>query len=78
MAKMKADFEDVLCSTLGEAAGGMKGTKMRIELDENKDFLEASFLVEFENFQKLSQARTALQQMNESIQINFLDQKGII
>ena len=47
-------------------------------LDENSEFMEASFLVEFNNFAKLSEARTALLQLDNGIQINFLDQKGII
>jgi len=47
-------------------------------LDENKDFMEASFLVEFNNFNDLNEARNALHKIDDSIQINFLDQKGII
>lgn len=47
-------------------------------LDETKDFMEASFLVEFKNFNDLNEARGALHKINDSIQINFLDQKGII
>ena len=35
---IKSDFKDVLCSSLGEAAGYMKGEKMKIHLDENKEF----------------------------------------
>ena len=47
-------------------------------LDENGDFMEASFLVEFNNFKDLNQARDALHKIDNSIQINFLDQNGII
>ena len=47
-------------------------------LDENKNFMEASFLVEFNNFNDLNEARNALHKIDDSIQINFLDQKGII
>ncbi len=47
-------------------------------LDENGEFLEASFLVEFSNYSKLSAARTALLGLDKSLQINFLDQKGIL
>ena len=36
--KIKSDFSDVLCSSLGEAAGCMKGEKMKIHLDETKKF----------------------------------------
>ncbi|MFK7806883.1 MAG: hypothetical protein AB8F74_03685, partial [Saprospiraceae bacterium] len=47
-------------------------------LDENTEFMEASFLVEFTNFTKLSEARNALMDLNNGLQINFLDQKGIL
>ena len=36
--KIKSDFSDVLCSSLGEAAGCMRGPKMKIELDDTKPF----------------------------------------
>ena len=35
---IKGDFTDVLCSSLGEAAGCMRGPKMKIELDDTKPF----------------------------------------
>jgi uncharacterized membrane protein YhiD involved in acid resistance len=54
-----------------------KGLELK-RLDENKDFMEASFLVEFANFNSLNEARNALHKIDDSIQINFLDQKGII
>lgn len=54
-----------------------KGLELK-RLDENKDFMEASFLVEFTNFNDLNNARTALHKIDNSIQLNFLDQKGII
>jgi hypothetical protein len=54
-----------------------KGLELK-RLDENKNFMEASFLVEFTNFNDLNAARSALHKIDDSIQINFLDQKGII
>lgn len=54
-----------------------KGLELK-RLDENKNFMEASFLVEFTNFNDLNAARSALHNIDDSIQINFLDQKGII
>ncbi len=45
-------------------------------LDENKKFMEASFLVEFKDFKTLSNVRKALYELDDSIQINFLDNKG--
>lgn len=47
-------------------------------LDENKSFLEASFLAEFGNFDDLNQARRALSELDDSIQISFLDHKGVV
>ncbi len=54
-----------------------KGLELK-RLDENKNFMEASFLVEFNSFNDLNEARTALHKIDDSLQINFLDQKGII
>ena len=45
-------------------------------LDENGKFMEASFLVEFNDFKDLSRVRNALFELDNSMQINFLDHKG--
>lgn len=45
--------------------------------DETKEMLEASFLVEFEDFQQLEQSKSSLQKLNDSIKISFIDNKGI-
>jgi hypothetical protein len=34
--RVKLDFVDVLCSSLGDAAGCIKGKKMAVEIDEDK------------------------------------------
>lgn len=47
-------------------------------LDENKNYMEAAFVAEFNNFKDLNKARTALHGLDNSIQISFLDQNGII
>ena len=47
-------------------------------VDESKNILEASFLVEFNNFEDLSQVRKALYELDDSIQTSFMDYKGII
>lgn len=47
-------------------------------LDENKNYLEAAFVAQFNNFTDLNKARTALHGLDDSIQISFLDQNGII
>lgn len=46
--------------------------------DETKDILEASFLIEFENFEQLQTAKSELQKLSDSIKITFLDNKGIL
>jgi len=46
--------------------------------DETKGMLEASFLVEFENFHAVENCRTELQKLDDSIGITFLDNKGRI
>ena len=45
--------------------------------DENKEAVEASFLIEFVNFEQLQTAKSELQKLNDSIKITFLDNKGI-
>ena len=46
--------------------------------DENSKVFEATFLVEFENLKQLQKAKSDLQRTNESIEITFLDNKGIM
>ena len=45
--------------------------------DETKEALEASFLVEFRDFDNLKRAREELRKLKDSIKITFLDNKGI-
>ena len=45
--------------------------------DESKEMLEASFLVEFDDFQQFEQCKSSLQNFNDSIKITFLENKGI-
>jgi|TARA_B100000315_G_scaffold254685_1_gene296266 uncharacterized membrane protein YhiD involved in acid resistance len=44
--------------------------------DETKDVLEASFLIEFDNYKNLEGLKTELQGLNNSVKITFLDNKG--
>lgn len=46
--------------------------------DENSEVLESSFLVEFENMEKLLSMKSSLQESNKNIEITFLDNKGIM
>ncbi|MDH3217850.1 MAG: DUF4956 domain-containing protein [Candidatus Krumholzibacteria bacterium] len=45
--------------------------------DETKEALEASFLVELEDFEQLSEAKAALRALSDSVSITFLDNRGI-
>jgi len=45
--------------------------------DETKDMLEASFLVEFKDFENMKGARQELRALKDSVKITFLDNKGI-
>jgi hypothetical protein len=47
-------------------------------LDETKETLEASFLVESPNFTQLNKAKSELQKLNKNINITFLDNKGFL
>ena len=46
--------------------------------DERPDGLEASFLVGFEGFQQVEQIRLELRRLSESIEISFVDNRGIV
>ena len=46
--------------------------------DETKDIIEASFLIECDNFQQLSKAKLELQKLNDSIKVTFLDNRGML
>ena len=45
--------------------------------DENEQILEASFLIEIKNYQELSTVKDKLKNIDPSISISFLDNKGI-
>lgn len=45
--------------------------------DETKQVLEASFLVEFASFEQLNRSKAELKQLDDSIKVTFLDNKGI-
>ncbi len=45
--------------------------------DETKDILEASFLVEFADFEQLKRSKQELLSLDNSLKINFLDNRGI-
>lgn len=47
-------------------------------LDENKDLIEVAFLVEYENFEKLSASKSALYKLDDSMKLAYLDNQGIV
>jgi uncharacterized membrane protein YhiD involved in acid resistance len=46
--------------------------------DETDKVFEASFLVEFRDFKQLNEAKYALQKLDGSLKISFLDNKGVV
>lgn len=47
-------------------------------VDETTEFLEASFLVEFDDFHQFNETKQALQKLDDSMKIIFLDNRGIL
>jgi hypothetical protein len=65
---------------LEEVVGALEPHCAKIKLlrfDENEETLEMAFLVEFRRMSDLSQAKAALRQLSEGIEITFLDNRGI-
>lgn len=53
-------------------------TKLRLlRLDETTEVLEAAYLVEFGRLDRLNEARAALRALSESLEISFMDNKGL-
>ena len=53
-------------------------SKLRLmRYDENADVLEMSFVIEFRYTSDLSQARAALRQLSDELEISFLDNRGV-
>lgn len=45
--------------------------------DETEELIDASFSIEIDNFEKLNEAKAELRKLSKSIQITFLDNKGV-
>ncbi len=56
---------------------GCAGVHLR-RFDETQGVLEASFLVELDDFEQLNGLKKKLQELSESMKISFLDNKGIL
>ena len=46
-------------------------------LDETKDAIEVSFMVEFENITNLEKIKNDIKKLDKSVSFNFIDNKGI-
>lgn len=46
--------------------------------DETNETLDACFLVELGDFEQLNKTKSALQELNKSMRISFLDNKGVV
>lgn len=46
--------------------------------DENKEILEVSFSIEFDNLEQLQTIKSELQRLHDSITITFLDNRGVV
>ena len=47
-------------------------------IDENSELIEASFLVEFKNFEQLAKTKNSLLSLSENLTVSFMDNKGVI
>jgi uncharacterized membrane protein YhiD involved in acid resistance len=65
---------DLIVQTLNQhcAAVNLK------RIDEMKSYFEASFLVEFSDFEKFKNCKRQLHSLDDSLKITFLDNKGIV
>jgi len=45
--------------------------------DQTKEFMEASFLVEFDGYHQLEESRLAVEGFGDSVSISFVDNKGL-
>jgi len=55
-----------------EAEGLASGIKLK-RTDETQNAIEASFFVEFDDFEKLEQAKADIKNIHPSISISFMD-----
>ena len=47
-------------------------------LDESEDVIEATFQIEFDDYEQLESSRKALFELDDSIRISFLDNRGLV
>ena len=49
-----------------------------IRIEDVNEMLEASFLIEVDDYQNIKQSTDELKQVNSSLSITFLDNKGLV
>ncbi len=64
---------DEIVETLKEHCSAVKVKRF----DDTGDLLEASFLVEYESFERLQASKQALQALGDSVTVSFLDNRGL-
>ncbi|MBN1804556.1 MAG: DUF4956 domain-containing protein [Sedimentisphaerales bacterium] len=68
-------------TSLEEVVKTLKKNCSAVEMkrfDEAKEVLEVSFLVEFDTFEQFKATKDELKQLDDSIKITFMDNKGLI
>jgi hypothetical protein len=68
----KLELEDII--------GALRAHTAKVGLvrfDENQETLEAAFVVEFRRMTSLSEAKTSLRALSDSVEITFMDNKGL-
>jgi uncharacterized membrane protein YhiD involved in acid resistance len=68
----KVELKDIV----GVLRDHCRGVNLK-RFDDTQSTLEASFLVEFEDFNNLEASRSALQNLGESVSVTFVDNKGL-
>ena len=66
---------------LGQVLKTLRDHCLAVDLrrfDESKEVLEASFLIEYRDFEQLDETKSALQKLDDSIKITFLDNTGVV
>ena len=68
-----AILDDIL-ETLNKHCSGVNIKR----LDESDDMLEATFLVEFGDYNKLINMKNEIRELHKGVKITFLDSQGLI
>lgn len=64
----------IITQTLSDFCSGISLKRF----DERKDILEASFIIECDNFDAIDQCKNKLRELDSNIEVTFLDNQGIL